>query len=131
VREFLNKEMQYNLFKQLLIELLDYKYKYNTIVFMAPLPCYLDRGCCEDKDHTFNHMSQSDYRMKQEAAVFGAMQNIENFAFRNGLCNCVTISTWGKVKNWRTSGLGQLYTERRILPGHCRGCGGCSGRSLG
>jgi hypothetical protein len=41
-----------------------------------------------------------------EEGIYAARQNLKNFAFRNGLRNCVTISTWGKVKHtpnmWET-----------------------------
>jgi hypothetical protein len=32
-------------------------------------------------------------------AVFAASQTIKNFAFRQGLRGCVTVSTWGKVRH--------------------------------
>jgi hypothetical protein len=50
--EAINKEMQYDLFRQLMDELLEHKKK--PIIFMAPIPRYLEEGCCEDRDHVSN-----------------------------------------------------------------------------
>jgi hypothetical protein len=103
VLELINRDMQYELFKQLLIELRDHKA--NKVLFMAPLPCYLEASCCGDKDHVANR-AQEDFKKKMEEGIYAARQNLKNFAFRNGLRNCVTISTWGKVKHtpnmWET-----------------------------
>jgi hypothetical protein len=42
--------------------------------------------------------SKRTIKKKQEEAVFAARQNLKNFAFRQGLRRCVTVSAWGKVR---------------------------------
>jgi hypothetical protein len=96
VLEFLNREMQFDLFKQLHGELADFRR--NPVVFLAPLPCYVDQACCDDKDHVSNRASP-DYKKLQETNVYNARQNIKNFAFRLGMRNSSVISSWGKVKH--------------------------------
>jgi hypothetical protein len=93
--EIVNREMQFGLFKQLMDELLGHRS--NKLILMAPLPMYLEEGCCGDEDHVANR-KQEDYKKKQEEAVFAARQNLKNFAFRQGLRRCVTVSAWGKVR---------------------------------
>jgi hypothetical protein len=90
-----NKDMQLDLFRQMMEELTEWKNNY--IIFMAPLPKYLEAGCCPDEDHVGNR-KQPDYKQKMEEAVFAARTNIKNFAFRAGLKKCHTVSTWGKVR---------------------------------
>jgi hypothetical protein len=94
--EVVNKGMQFDLFRKVCDELLDVKK--NRIIFMAPLPRYLETGCCQDIDHVSN-MKLPDYKKKQEEAIFASRQNIKDFAFRQGLRNSVTISSWGKVRH--------------------------------
>jgi hypothetical protein len=91
----LPKELQYYLFKQLVLELDNYKS--NTIVFMGPLPQYLEQGCCSDADHMKNRLDL-EFKKKLEEGVYAARTNIKNSAFRHKFARCVTISSWGKVK---------------------------------
>jgi hypothetical protein len=77
-------------------------WKTNYMIFMAPLPKYLEAGCCSDGDHVANRR-EPDFRQKLEEAVFNSRTNIKNFAFRVGLRKCTTISTWGKIR--KLSGL--------------------------
>jgi hypothetical protein len=93
--EIIKREMQYDLFKHLMSELLDHKDK--PLIFLAPLPRYLEEGCCQDSDHVANRKNP-DYKKKQEEAIYNARQNIKNFAFRQNVKNCVTISAWTKIK---------------------------------
>jgi hypothetical protein len=92
--------MQFDLFRQLMDELVAWKTNY--MIFMAPLPKYLEAGCCSDGDHVANRR-EPDFRQKLEEAVFNSRTNIKNFAFRVGLRKCTTISTWGKIR--KLSGL--------------------------
>jgi hypothetical protein len=89
------KELQWKFFQQLADELADLKT--NSIIFAAPLPRYLDGGCCEDEDHVGNR-TQEDFRKKLEVEIYTARTNIKNSAFRCGFKNAVTLSTWGAVK---------------------------------
>jgi hypothetical protein len=96
--EVVNREMQFGLFKQLMDELLDHKR--NKMIFMAPLSMYLEEGCCGDEDHVANRQ-HTDYKKAggPPPAVFAARQNIKNFAFRQGIYQCVTVSAWVKVRH--------------------------------
>jgi hypothetical protein len=71
---------------------------------MAPIPRYLEEGCCDDRDHVSNR-EKPDFKKKMEEAVFNARLNIKNFAYRHGLRGCVTLSSWGKIHHvpnfWR------------------------------
>jgi hypothetical protein len=89
------KDMQYDLFKQLDGELQNHKGK--PIIFVAPLPRYLERGCCQEPDHMKNR-AEPDFGKKLEEGVFAVMRNIKNSAFRHGYKRCVTLSAWGKVR---------------------------------
>jgi hypothetical protein len=91
----LSKDMQYDLFKQLDSELQNYKM--HPIIFMAPLPRYLEKGCCQDQDHMKNRF-EPDFAKKLEEGVFDVRKNIKNLAFRHGFRRCVTLSAWGKVR---------------------------------
>jgi hypothetical protein len=93
--EFLGRDLQYRFFKQIMEEVADYKS--NKMVFAAPLPCYLESGCCPDLDHVSNR-KDANFRKTMEDAVYSSRQNIKNFAFRHGLRRSTTISTWGKIK---------------------------------
>jgi hypothetical protein len=90
----LAKDMQYELFKQLLKDI--EKYKDNVTIFLAPLPRYMEDGCCSDSDHMPNRR-EPDFKTKLEAGVFGARRNVKDFAIRHGYRSTHTISTWGKV----------------------------------
>jgi hypothetical protein len=94
--EVVSRDMQYDCFKHLVSELS--QHKRNKLILMAPLPRYLEEGCCGDADHVSNRQ-RPDYKKKQEEAIFAARQNLKNFAFRQGLRECVTVSTWGKVRH--------------------------------
>jgi hypothetical protein len=75
-------KMQYDLFKHLMSEI--HEYKKNPLIFLAPLPRYLEEGCYSGQVHALNR-KQADYkkqRKKQEEAVFAARQNIKNVSFR-------------------------------------------------
>jgi hypothetical protein len=91
----LPKELQYDLFKQLVLEL--DSYKNNTVIFMGPLPQYLERGCCSDVDHMKNRQDP-EFKKKLEEGVYAARTNIKNSAFRHKLRKSVTISSWSTVK---------------------------------
>jgi hypothetical protein len=95
VLELLGKDMQYRFFKLLMKEVKEYMQ--NRMIFAAPLPAYLDAGCCLDTDHVANRQSP-DYRKTLEEGIYNSRANIKNFAFRHGLRRCVTISTWTKIK---------------------------------
>jgi hypothetical protein len=95
VLEFLSRDMQYSLFKLILEETM--AYRSNNTIFMAPLPAYLEEGCCGDPDHASNRASPA-FKKTLEEAIYAARANIKNFAFRNGLRKCTTISTWSAVK---------------------------------
>jgi hypothetical protein len=97
--EIINREMQYDLFKHLMSELADHKDK--TMIFLAPLPRYVEEGCCQDGDHVANRKN-ADYKKKQEEVIYSVRQNIKNFAFRQNVKNCVTISAWTKIKRLAT-----------------------------
>jgi hypothetical protein len=91
----LAKEMQYELFKQLLTDL--DKWKDNTTVFLAPLPRYLKEGCCKAPGHMKNR-NEPDFGAKLEEGLYAVRKNVKDFAFRHGYWKCSTLSTWGKVK---------------------------------
>jgi hypothetical protein len=91
----LSKDMQYDLFKQLDGELQNHKG--NPIIFVAPLPRYLEKGCCQDPDHMKNR-AEPDFGKKLEEGVFAVRRNIKNSAFKHGYKRCVTLSAWGKVR---------------------------------
>jgi hypothetical protein len=91
----LPKDLQYDLFKQLASELDNYKK--NPVIFVAPLPRYLEEGCCGDKDHMKNRR-EPDFAQKLEKGVFEVRTNIKNSAFRHGFRRAVTLSAWGKVR---------------------------------
>jgi hypothetical protein len=86
--------MQYRFFKLLMKEVKEYMQ--NRMIFAAPLPPYLDAGCCLDIDHVANRQSP-DYRKTLEEGIYNSRANIKNFACRHGLRRCVTISTWTKI----------------------------------
>jgi hypothetical protein len=100
----LAKDMQYELFKQLFKDI--EKHKDNITIFLAPLPRYMEEGCCGDRDHMPNRR-EPDFKTKLEAGVFGVRRNVKDFAFRHGYRNTHTISTWGKVNKmtsiWKDS----------------------------
>jgi hypothetical protein len=91
----LTKDLQYDLFKQILSEL--EKWKENDTIFLAPLPRYLTDGCCTAPHHMQNR-SAPDFATKLESGLYAARKNIKDFAFRHGYRRCSTVSTWGKVK---------------------------------
>jgi hypothetical protein len=91
----ISKDMQFSLFKQVMDELQDWKTNY--IIILAPLPRYMEMGCCTDQDHVANR-KQPEFKKNLEEAVFNSRTNLKNFAFRSGIRKCVTISTWGKVR---------------------------------
>jgi hypothetical protein len=95
VLEFLDKDMQYALFKLVMEETL--AFRKNPIVFMAPLPAYMEEGCCSDPEHASNR-AQPTFKKSLEEAIYASRTNLKNFAFRHGLRLCTTISTWGQVK---------------------------------
>jgi hypothetical protein len=94
----LSKDMQYDLFKQLEVEL--QSYKKNPIIFMALLPRYLERGCCRDPHHMKNR-AEPDFAKKLEEGIVAVRRNIWNSAFRHGFRRCVTLSTWRVERSWR------------------------------
>jgi hypothetical protein len=94
--EIINHGSQYDLFRQLTSELVGRRN--NKLIFLAPLPRYLEAGCCGDQDHVSNR-NNGDYKVKQIEGIFQTRQHIKNFAFRQGLRNCATVSTWGKVRH--------------------------------
>jgi hypothetical protein len=89
------KELQWKMFKQLHEELVDHKD--NMIVFLAPLPRFLDEPCCTASSHMKNFLN-ADYKKKLEESVFQSRTNIKDFAFRLGYRRTRTLSTWGIVK---------------------------------
>jgi hypothetical protein len=88
------KELQWRLFKQLHEELADYKD--NMVVFLAPLPKFLDEPCCTASSHMRNFLNE-DFK-KMEESVYQSRTNIKDFAFRLGYRKARTLSTWGIVK---------------------------------
>jgi lysophospholipase L1-like esterase len=72
-------------------------FRTNPIIFMAPLPRYLEKGCCQDPDHMKNRL-EPDFAKKLEEGVFAVRRNIKNSAFRHEYKHCVTLSAWGKVR---------------------------------
>jgi hypothetical protein len=94
--EVVSRDQQYDFFRHLMSELVMHKEK--QMIFLAPLPRYLEESCCGDPEHVANR-SQQDYKKKQEEAIFASRQNIKNFAFRQGLRRCITVSSWGKVRH--------------------------------
>jgi hypothetical protein len=103
----LPKDLQYQLFKQLDADLS--AVKHHKIVFMAPLPRYYNKSCCDDPDHVGN-IKNEDYKRKMEDGVYSARTNIKNFAFRHGFRNSVTVSSWGQVKK-----LSDLWANQVLL----------------
>jgi hypothetical protein len=89
------KEMQWKLFSQVAEDISHLKN--NKTVILAPLPKYLEVGCCDKEDHMPNR-SQAGYRKKMEDAVYQSRTNLKDFAFRSGLRRAKTLSTWGLVK---------------------------------
>jgi hypothetical protein len=94
--EVVGRDQQYKFFRHLMSELVRHKEK--QMIFLAPLPRYLEESCCGDPEHVANR-PQQDYKKKQEEAIFVSRQNIKNFAFRQGLRRCITVSSWGKVRH--------------------------------
>jgi hypothetical protein len=77
----LPKDLQYDLLKQMASELDNYKK--NPVIFVAPLPRYMEEGCCGDKDHMKNRR-EPDFAQRLEKGVFEVRTNIKNSAFRHG-----------------------------------------------
>jgi hypothetical protein len=101
------------MFRQLIHEFTGYKD--NTMVFLAPLPCHVEAGCCEDADLVSNRL-QPDYFKKMEEGVFTARQNIKNFAFQMNISNCHTISTWGKLRKMEKLWTGPTSIQEEAYP---------------
>jgi hypothetical protein len=113
VLELLNRESQFDMFRQLIHEFTGFKE--NVMIFLAPLPCYVEAGCCEDVDHVSNRL-QPDFLKKMEEGVFSARQNIKNFAFRMGIRSCHTISTWGKLRKMEKLWTGPTTVRDEAYP---------------
>jgi hypothetical protein len=92
---FTPKEMQWKLMQQAAKEISHLKA--NKLVILAPLPRYLEEGCCENKEHMPNR-AEPDFRKKMEDHVFQCRASIKDFAFRLGFKRSKTISTWGIVR---------------------------------
>jgi hypothetical protein len=67
--ELINKESQFDLFQQVMMELGDHKN--NTLIFLAPIPCCVTSSCCKDLNHASNR-AQADYSKKMQEGVFAA-----------------------------------------------------------
>jgi hypothetical protein len=89
------KELQWRLFKQLHEELTDYKD--TMVVFLAPLPRFLDEPCCNASSHMRNFHNE-DFKKKMEESVYQSRTNIKDFAIRLAYRKARTLSTWGIVK---------------------------------
>jgi hypothetical protein len=72
-------------------------YAANPFLFLAPLSKYWEKGCCEDPRHMPGR-KEDGFKKNLELAVYQARVNIKNFAFRAGIRNSATFSTWGAVK---------------------------------
>jgi hypothetical protein len=72
-------------------------YKENMVVFLAPLPRFLDEPCCSASSHMKNFHNE-DFKKKMEESVYQSHTNIKDFAFRLAYRKARTLSTWGIVK---------------------------------
>jgi hypothetical protein len=92
---FAPKEWQWKLFQQVAVELKSLKN--HNIIFLAPLPRYLEEGCCDNPGHMPNR-SKPNYKKNMEDSVYQSRSSIKDFAFRMGFRRMKVLSSWGIVK---------------------------------
>ena len=92
---FAPKELQYSIFctAKPLFEVAGSR----KIVILAPLPRYLESGCCDNAEHISNRKDEG-FRRDLESAVVECRKNLKDFCFRQGIRNARIAGPWSAVK---------------------------------